>query len=170
MCSSLFKNWSCRAEARELPREFPRDMALDGGGISLPVSAEYWHVRGLVPVPGFASCTRTWGWFAAGGAALRAMVRDFSSSLQPSVTGTAKTNKIPLTWIDYLLLVFIKTPKTSSQGAALTFWCKKWVIRKQMCSLQWNVFCTYYVWQWQGPFTGFLRDFTHFFMDFLKKL
>ena len=29
-----------------------------------------------------------WGWFAAGGAAPSAMVRDFSSSLQPSVTGT----------------------------------------------------------------------------------
>ena len=64
-------------------------MALDGGGINLPVSAEYWHVRGLVPVPGFASCMSC-GWFAAGGSAPNAMVKCLSSSLQPSVTGTEK--------------------------------------------------------------------------------
>ena len=87
ICSN-FANGSCLAVPRELPREAPRDVALDGGGISRPVSAEYWQVRGL-PVPVLAwywSC----GWFPAGGATPRAIVKAFSSSLQPSVTGTVK--------------------------------------------------------------------------------
>ena len=86
--------WPCRDPCLDACRDAPRDIALDGGGINLPVVSEYC-VLGLSGSDlGAAGCC---GWYS-----LRASVNAFNSSLHASVTGTVKRKKFVATTTIYI--------------------------------------------------------------------